>query len=237
MTRDQVFVPRPRSEKGYPPADNDHNISVSHLVGESPLMSLACIVGMLLLGWPLYIFSNVSGQRYSGWASHFNAHSPFFLADQRLDVHLSTLGVLVVGGGLTYLAKMLSFATIFKFYVVPYLFVNLWLTLITFLQHTDPVLPHYREKEWNFQRGALCTVDRSFGPLNSMFHHITDSHVAHHFFSTMPYWNALKATPYLKAKLGEYYIRDDTPFPIALWRNWRACQFVEDTGDVLFYKN
>jgi len=56
--------------------------------------------------------------------------------------------------------------------------------MITLLQHTHKSLPHYDDKEWDWLRGALCTVDRSFGPfLNVMHHHIADTHVSHHLFS------------------------------------------------------
>ena len=56
--------------------------------------------------------------------------------------------------------------------------------MITLLQHTHLSLPHYDDKEWDWLRGALCTVDRSYGRfLNVMHHHIADTHVAHHLFS------------------------------------------------------
>ena len=51
-------------------------------------------------------------------------------------------------------------------YIVPYLIVNLWLVMITLLQHTHPSLPHYNDSEWEWLRGALSTVDRSYGPLD-----------------------------------------------------------------------
>jgi fatty acid desaturase len=36
-------------------------------------------------------------------------------------------------------------------------------------------------------------VDRSYGVLlDAAFHHITDSHVVHHLFSTMPHYNAIR---------------------------------------------
>ncbi len=73
---------------------------------------------------------------------------------------------------------------------MPYLIVNSWLVTITLLQHTHPKLPHYNDKEWDWLRGALCTVDRSFGFLDFFFHHIADTHVAHHLFSQMPHYNA-----------------------------------------------
>lgn len=50
-------------------------------------------------------------------------------------------------------------------------------------------------QEWQWLRGALCTVDRSFGPLlDHTFHHIVDTHVCHHLFSTMPFYHAQEAT-------------------------------------------
>ncbi len=34
------------------------------------------------------------------------------------------------------------------------------LVMITYLQHTHPNLPHYDDKEWDWLRGAMATVDR-----------------------------------------------------------------------------
>lgn len=77
--------------------------------------------------------------------------------------------------------------------------VNHWLVLITFLQHTDPILPHYRAPEFNFTRGALATLDRSLlGDLGSIMgwigahatHGISETHVLHHVSSKIPHYNA-----------------------------------------------
>ena len=58
-------------------------------------------------------------------------------------------------------------------------------------QHTHPALPHYVDGEWEWLRGALATVDRSYGRvLDAVFHHITDTHVAHHLFPQMPHYHA-----------------------------------------------
>lgn len=67
--------------------------------------------------------------------------------------------------------------------------------MITLLQHTHPKLPHYNDKEWDWLRGALATVDRSFGFLDFFFHHIADTHVAHHLFSNMPHYHAEEVRP------------------------------------------
>ena len=143
------------------------------------------------------------------------------------------------------------------YYLVPYMVVNYHLVLITFLQHTDVYMPHFRNKvrgclwaclmnkaltccvqEWTWLRGALCTVDRSFGPLlDRTFHHIVDTHVCHHLFSKMPFYHAKEATKHLKEVLGPYYLQDSTPISHALYRAFSTCQFVEDTGDIVFFKN
>lgn len=77
--------------------------------------------------------------------------------------------------------------------------VNHWLVLITFLQHTDPLVPHYRSDVFNFQRGALSTLDRSLlGGLGSMMgwiaahatNGISETHVLHHVTSQIPHYNA-----------------------------------------------
>jgi len=104
--------------------------------------------------------------------------------------------------------------------------VNLFLVLITFLQHTDYALPHYTNEEWDWLRGALATVDRDFGILNGIFHHITDTHVVHHLFSNMPFYHAKEATESVKRLLGDYYRFDDTNFVKALWQNF-VCTYVQ----------
>lgn len=82
--------------------------------------------------------------------------------------------------------------------------------MITFLQHTHPSLPHYGEGEWDWLRGALATVDRSYGFLDVLFHHIADTHVAHHLFSYMPHYHAQEATEAIK-KVGRVGLtRTDT---------------------------
>ena len=53
------------------------------------------------------------------------------------------------------------------------------------------ILNHYLCVCRNWLRGALCTVDRSFGwLLDRTLHHITDTHVCHHLFSKMPFYHA-----------------------------------------------
>ncbi|KAG2343244.1 hypothetical protein BDR05DRAFT_1059735, partial [Suillus weaverae] len=51
----------------------------------------------------------------------------------------------------------------FRLYLVPHLCVNhgLVVVVVTFLQHTDPILPHYRVSEFTFFHGALAPFGRN----------------------------------------------------------------------------
>jgi omega-6 fatty acid desaturase (delta-12 desaturase) len=95
-------------------------------------------------------------------------------------VLLSDAGLIVMLCLLACFCNQFGFLCMMRVYGVPYLIVNFWLVLITELQHSDIKLPHYSGNEWNYLRGALATVDRDYGILNCVFHHIGDTHVCHH---------------------------------------------------------
>ncbi|KAJ8082312.1 hypothetical protein PM082_008165 [Marasmius tenuissimus] len=126
-----------------------------------------------------------------------------------------------------------------KFYLMPWLFQHNWMVMFTYLQHSDPTIPYYRRNEWTFARGALATVDRPlFGWVGRFFlHNISTDHLAHHFFSGIPFYNLPAVTEAIKPVLGDYYNYDSTGVLYALWRSFTQCVFVEDEGDVLFFKN
>jgi omega-6 fatty acid desaturase / acyl-lipid omega-6 desaturase (Delta-12 desaturase) len=117
------------------------------------------------------------------------------------------------------------------------------------LQHTDPSLPHYTPDQWNFVRGAAATIDREFGFIGRhLLHGIIETHVLHHYVSTIPFYNADEATEAIKPVMGEHYRSDTTEGPIgfikAMWKSARWCQWVEpsegavdDGKGVLFFRN
>jgi omega-6 fatty acid desaturase / acyl-lipid omega-6 desaturase (Delta-12 desaturase) len=111
--------------------------------------------------------------------------------------------------------------------------------MITYLQHTDPILPHYAPQKWTFPRGALATIDRTFfGPIGAIaLHGICETHVAHHISSKMPHYNAWEATEALKNFLGPHYYRSDENMLIIFYKSYRECLFIEDGEEVPFYKN
>jgi len=111
--------------------------------------------------------------------------------------------------------------------------------MITYLHHTDPVAPHYRDNVWNYQRGAAATIDRPVLGWQGRFflHDVAHFHVIHHFFPKLPFYNAEEATHHLQVFLGDSYLFSDKPAFKALWENYNKCQFVEDSGEVLFYRD
>jgi len=128
-------------------------------------------------------------------------------------------------------------------------FTDIAIVAITFLQHTDPSLPHYTADSWTYTRGAGATIDRNFWPIGPFcFHEIIESHVLHHYISTIPFYHAGEATEAVKPIMGRHY-RSDTRggaigFLKALYVNMKSCQWVEPnagaTGEnagVMFYTN
>lgn len=229
MDRDEVFVPKEEDEFD----DNP-------LLWSLPGRALQIFVTMTV-GWFLYLGFNITSHKNPGhrWVNHFWPWSPIFSAKERFFIVLSDVFLGVTLYGLYQVGLAYGFVWLTKMYIVPYFFVNFWLVLITLLQHTDTSLPHYTGSEWDWLRGALATVDRDFGVLNVVMHHIMDTHVAHHLFSTMPHYHAQEATEAIKPILGDYYRMDRTPVASALWTAYAECNFVreevKDSGVLWFY--
>lgn len=226
---DEVFAPSTRNDW-----KND-------VLRETPLAQLWGIVIMLTIGWmPGYLVFNATGpSKYRGKnANHFSPEAVFYKNEERPLVVQSDIAFFTSLALLAYCFVTFGGRNVCFYYIIPYFITNYHLVLITYLQHTDVYMPHFRGDEWSWLRGALCTVDRSFGPLlDHTFHHITDTHVCHHLFSKMPFYHAQEATEAMKKVLGSYYLKDDTPIAKALYRSFSNCQFIEDEGAINFYKN
>ncbi|KAF8631815.1 hypothetical protein AX17_005030 [Amanita inopinata Kibby_2008] len=261
MTQDQVFVPHTRSQLGLPPLNpNKEDLLGSRVsdevkrelweaLGDSPIGAILDSAKYLLGGWPAYILVNASGQhRYPKGTNHFSPDSPMFAPHHYSQVIISVLGTVLWLTGISTWIYQRSFSEVFRLYLVPYLWVNHWLVLITFLQHTDPLLPHYRASEFTFPRGALATLDRSLlgdcGKIMAWIgahatHGISETHILHHVSSKIPHYNAWEASAALKRKLAGLGI----PLEGAaggwreVYRVYKECKFVEDEGDVVFFKN
>merc|ERR1711997_1126365 len=154
-------------------------------------------------------------------------------------VVLSDIGLLIWVYYLYKVSCTFGVMNIMFYYLIPYLIVNHWLVTITFLQHKDWNIHRYAPSEWTWLRGAFGTIDRDYGVfLNYAHHHIADSHVVHHLFSQMPFYNAVKATKILRESpvFGRYYKESKDTWYGALWNIIGTGQWSKESEHVLTFK-
>ncbi|XP_076951035.1 omega-6 fatty acid desaturase, endoplasmic reticulum-like [Bidens hawaiensis] len=176
----------------------------------NPLGNLFMTFGRLVFSFPMYFAFNIHGREYDGFVSHFYPQSPLFNDSERKYIWLSDAGLLVA----MYTLYKIAAAT----------------SATCFVHHTHPSLPHFDSREWDWIRGAMSTVDRDYGIINSIFHNVTCAHVVHHLISNIPHYHLIEATNAIKPILGDYYKYDDTPILKAFWRETKECIFVEPDG-------
>lgn len=263
MERDMVFLPATREQYASKIGKFTHELG--ELMEDTPIATLGFLLHQQLGGWPAYLITNVTGHNhherqlegkgkgkknglFTG-VNHFNPSSPLYEKKDEHLILLSDLGLLIVGGVLFTLGQKFGWYNIFVWYFLPYLWVNHWLVAITFLQHTDPSLPHYTNDTWTFTRGAAATIDRNFWPIGPhLLHGIIETHVLHHYISTIPFYHADEATAAIRPIMGKHYRSDTTDgawgFIRSLYKNARSCQWVESNEDsegeaagVMFFRN
>jgi omega-6 fatty acid desaturase (delta-12 desaturase) len=261
--RDMVFVPKTREQYALHIGKAAHELS--ELMEETPILTALNMILQQLFGWPMYLITNVTGHNcherqpegrgkgkengFFGGVNHFNPSSPLYEAKDAKLIVLSDLGLFLAGSALYFIGKNFGWLNLLVWYGLPYLWVNHWLVAITYLQHTDPTLPHYEPEAWNFTRGAAATIDREFGFIGrQLLHGIIETHVVHHYVSTIPFYHADEATEAIKKVMGKHYRSEAHTGPFgflkALWTSSRMCHWVEPTegaeGEskgVLFYRN
>ncbi|CAD8190161.1 unnamed protein product [Paramecium pentaurelia] len=177
------------------------------------------IFNIAVLGWPLYFLVGVSGGSARGFTSHLIVPNKLLPKKILHKVAVSNVGICLVIYQLYKWYLATSFAEVMALYIGPYLVVNMWLTIITSLQHNDLNIPHYDESAWTWLKGNLCTIDRNY-PLwiNALHFETGTTHVLHHLFSELPHYNAREANIYLKQILGDLYYQDTKNFWISLYQ-------------------
>ncbi|KAF2878188.1 fatty acid desaturase-domain-containing protein [Massariosphaeria phaeospora] len=246
MDRDMVFIPKTKETYATRVGKMAHQLS--ELAEETPIATVIHMLGQQLGGWQMYLFCNVTGHTHHdkqpegkgvgkfngffGGVNHFNPASPLYEKKDEHLILLSDLGLAITLGALYFVGKNFGFNSVLVWYIIPYFWVHHWLIAITFLQHTDPSLPHYDATAWTYTRGAAATIDREFGFIGrTLLHGIIETHVLHHYVSTIPFYRADEASEAIKKVMGKHY-RSDTEggslgFLRAIWKSARMCQWVE----------
>eukprot|EP00538_Stauroneis_constricta_P006540 CAMPEP_0119557058 /NCGR_PEP_ID=MMETSP1352-20130426/8841_1 /TAXON_ID=265584 /ORGANISM="Stauroneis constricta, Strain CCMP1120" /LENGTH=420 /DNA_ID=CAMNT_0007604097 /DNA_START=172 /DNA_END=1434 /DNA_ORIENTATION=- len=200
----------------------------------------------LAIGWPLYLLGLAStgkldhtGKPLKGIADHFRPSSPMFPDKVSAKILLSTVTTVASLFALAYASYEYGALPVLLWYLNPYFFVNAWLVLYTWLQHTDPSIPHYGEGEWTWVKGALSTIDRPYGIFDFFHHRIGSTHVVHHLFHEMPWYNAAEATEAVKAFLEPkgLYNYDPTPVWKATWKIAKTCHYVDGNEGIQYFRS
>ncbi|KAJ8517143.1 hypothetical protein ONZ45_g5620 [Pleurotus djamor] len=240
IERDENYVPRTRSDYGLPPPQKAHARDYHEIFEETPIYTLLRMLLMQSLGWQYYLVANAMGSpMYPKGTNHFFPSSPLFKPHERNGIIASNIGLAIMSTILYIYTRQVGLGAFVKLYFIPYLLANHWIVMLTYLHHSDPTIPHFRRKEWTFVKGALATVDRPLlGWAGRFFlHNVSHDHIGHHLFSSIPFYNQPEVTELIKKVLKEDYNYDSTNTFRALYRTFTQCCFIEDDGDIVFYKN
>ncbi|KZT41644.1 hypothetical protein SISSUDRAFT_1030999 [Sistotremastrum suecicum HHB10207 ss-3] len=235
--KELAFVPETRASRGI--AEDQEHVDYTDHFEDAPLYTLSMLILRQFLGYPLFLLGvRTDNRKLDSFICHFLPPSSTF-KNRYNGVIISDIGLLVMGCLLFQASQIYGMLDVLKYYGIPWILCNNWIVLVTYLNHTAPNIPYYRGKAWSIPRGALSTVDRDiFGGIGRFFFlNAAHFHVAHHLFPKMPWYHLPEATKHLKAFLGDGYIYSDEPTFKALWKSYTQCQFVDDEGDVVFYRN
>lgn len=141
LERDMVFVPKLREEYASRVGYLAHELN--ELVEETPIATAGHMIAQQLLGWLMYLSTNVTGHNYHsrqpegrgkgkengyfGGVNHFNPSSPLYEAKDAKLIFLSDLGLAMTGTVLYLIGSNFGWANLAVWYFLPYLWVNHWL--------------------------------------------------------------------------------------------------------------
>lgn len=222
-------------DTAYVPPEKESRLQEA--IEDSPLFVAAQLVFAHVAGWFCYLVLNMTGKNYGRRASHFEPSSPIFRPQDKIDVIVSDIGIAINLVTLVTCSYLYSFSAVACWYFIPYMWTSAWLVYITFMQHSDKRLAQYSHDEWTFVRGGLAAVDRDYGHIfNVWFHHINDSHIIHHLFSQMPFWNAIEVTrKYNKEIFGDMYRTSNQGLLAAVWESWSQCHYIVPKEGICIY--
>ena len=188
MAKDQNYVPPRRSEYANAMLFNVNKLE--ELTEDSPVVTFISIVLQQIIGFPLYLLTNLSGsinkdrsKKFLG-NSHFLPSSTIFRPEEAHLILFSDIGIGLFGLVLWFAVTKIGFGAVALLYLQPYMWVNHWIVAFSYLQHTHPKLPKFEPEAWTFLKGATATVDRDFGWIGKhMLHNMIEFHVVHHLFS------------------------------------------------------
>jgi len=123
---DEVYVPRLKSQVTW----------LTKYLNKNPLGRVFGLATTLNLGWPLYLTFIASGRPYPCFASHYHPHGPSYYDRERLQIYISDAGVIATTYVLYHIALAQGLTWLVCIYGVPLQIMNIFIVLITLLNHT-----------------------------------------------------------------------------------------------------
>eukprot|EP01098_Paradermamoeba_levis_P005452 TRINITY_DN2291_c0_g1_i1.p1 TRINITY_DN2291_c0_g1~~TRINITY_DN2291_c0_g1_i1.p1 ORF type:complete len:392 (-),score=129.62 TRINITY_DN2291_c0_g1_i1:218-1282(-) len=161
----------------------------------------------------------LAGYGYPGRdVPHFTASHPLY-KEHPIGCISSLVGLGCMLGALGYCIRLYGLATVGLYYFAPLFVYATWLLVVTFLQHNDDQLPvyWYGDQEWDFVKGSLSTVDRDYGVLHHLTHHI-GTHQIHHLFPKIPHYKLETATEHFRKAFPHLVRKSDERILPAMWK-------------------
>jgi fatty acid desaturase len=190
QAKDYHYVPPTREE--YMESFTNRLQKIDDVAEDSPIYTLGRILVQQVLGWPMYLITNITAgpaslarpeKKSFVNVSHFSPFSAVFRPEEWHLIVASDIGIGAMMALLWYAAQHVGWQTVALLYIQPYVWVNHWIVAITYLHHTHPKLPKYDNEAWSFIKGATATVDRDSAMWGEhLTHNITEYHVIHHLF-------------------------------------------------------
>jgi fatty acid desaturase len=217
------------------------NAKLHEMMGDE-CFAFATIYFRMIYGFQFYLTGvKTDGKQIKNghWEDHFRPSSNLFPDKMKWKVLASDLGCGITLSILAYCSYLYGFRAVWFWYFGPYTVIHMFLVGVTWLQHTDPTVPHFDQDNWTWMVGALAgTIDRPmYGFINYASHNICTTHVVHHCFHTIPHYHALEATKAIREFLEPkgLYNFDPTPFEDAFVKVANRCHFMDSKTDGVQY--
>lgn len=125
---------------------------------------------------------------------HLNPNDPLFVhykSQSRVTASVISMAVWLVA--LILIAKAYGWGTLGQVYFGPLFVFASWLVVTTFLHHQEENTPWFADGTWDYVKGNLSSIDRSYWPFDDVVHNI-GTHQIHHLFPIIPHYKLKKAT-------------------------------------------
>lgn len=181
IDRDEVFKPIRESQAKSKYFQHQNLIDVHFLFGGA---------------WWLYLLLGFAPKREMMY--HYNPFSPAMRKKMGQTIG-SLIGLASVWYGMWRWMMIDGVLNVMWLYFLPLYIFAFFLVVITFSHHNaKESVTWYDDTEWSFVKGALSTVDRSYGRvLDEVFHDI-GTHQVHHLFKSIPHYHLCEATSHFR---------------------------------------